>query len=285
MPVTLIAECGANHGGSMDTARKMVQVLTSFCHVDYVKWQKRSTKELPKKVRERPYDNPNSFGATYGEHRDALEFSPSQHRYLKDICEENGAKYSCSVWDIGAAKQIARLIPDYIKIPSACNTDFAMIGWLVEHYGGDIHMSTGMTTEEEKENILNFIQRMGQHHRFVLYHCTSAYPCPFEEVYLKDLWLFKHWRSVPGLKNYGFSGHHKGISVDIAAAALDCAYIERHFTLDRTMKGTDHAASLEPEGMAKLVRDIRAFEKAFQQSKGGVKACEQEAREKLKCTQ
>src|SRR3990167_9404938 len=137
----IIADIGQNHNGNLETAKEMIRVLAHYCKVDYVKFQKRCPKELltPEQY-DKPYDNPNSFGKTYGEHREALEFSIDQHKELKAHCEANGVKYACSVWDMTSAKEIVSLMNsftfkgapivwngDYIKIPSAVNTNLEMI--------------------------------------------------------------------------------------------------------------------------------------------------------------
>ena len=285
MSISIISEIGCNNAGSVQVAKNMITVLASYCGVDVVKFQKRSTRAMPDELRNRPYPGMHSFGATYGEHRDALEMSVDDHVALKTFCEEKGVEYSCSVWDLRAARDIVQLNPKYIKIPSACNLDFDMMQYLVDSYEGDIHLSLGMTTANEREKIRLFIQGTKCPERFVVYFCTSTYPCEFKDIYIRDLVIGKYWRADPGIKNYGFSGHHKGIAVDIAAVALNAAYIERHFTLDRTSKGTDHAASLEPDGMRKLVRDIRNVEEAFDYRNIGlddVLECELSARKKMK---
>ena len=279
MSIVTIAELGANHAGSLETAKEMVTVLASYVKCNVAKFQKRTTSEMPDDVRARPYTGAHSFGPTYGEHRDALEFSIDEHRELKEFCEESGIEYSCSVWDITAAKEVASLKPRFIKIPSACNLDFEMMQWLVDNYKGDIHVSLGMTTWNERQKLLTFIKQ--DPYRFVVYHCTSAYPCEYKDIDINSM-VRERWAGLGGL---GFSGHHKGIAIDIVAVAMGVEYIERHFTLDRTSKGTDHAASLEPDGMRKLVRDIHNVEEAFQHTAIGndeVLPCEEAPRKKMK---
>jgi N-acetylneuraminate synthase len=263
----IIAEIGCNHQGNYVLARKMIEVLAD-CGVDYVKFQKRTVKPD-----NRPHPNPiNAFGKTYGEHREWLEFLPEQHVKLKEHCEEKGVKYACSVWDLQATKDIVSLNPDYIKIPSACNLDFEMLEYILDNYKGGIHISLGMTSDDEEAEIIKrFINKAKDN--VIFYACTSAYPVKFADVCLKE--LEGSWIS-------GFSGHHLGIAVDIAALTLGAEYIERHFTLDRTMKGTDHAASLEPGMMRKLVRDIRNVEQALTYKEKDILDCEIPTREKLK---
>ncbi|MEO9560189.1 MAG: N-acetylneuraminate synthase family protein, partial [Nonlabens ulvanivorans] len=139
-----IAEIGGNHKGDMEIAKELIKVAAIFCKVDAVKFQKRHNVELlTKEQYEAPHPNPvNSYGDTYGAHREFLEFDVNQHAELKAYCEEIGITYSTSVWDVTSAKEIAGLNPEFIKIPSACNNHYEMLGWLCENYKGEIHCST-----------------------------------------------------------------------------------------------------------------------------------------------
>ncbi len=274
MPV-IVAEAGCNHQGSIDIAKRMISVASNYCKVDVVKFQKRTISSMSKEQLSRPYLGDNSFGKTYGEHREVLEFTLDQHEELQAYCKLNGTEYSCSVWDMEAARQIASLNPRYIKIPSATNLDFKMIKWLKNNFKGKIHISMGMTTLEEKLKIKRMISTDPK--KFVIYHCTSAYPVSFDDMFIKDVIMYCDWNT-----GVGYSGHHRGISMDVAAMTLGAQYIERHFTLDRTWKGTDHAASVEPDGMRRLTRDAWAFERAFKESDYGLKKVEMPARKKLR---
>jgi sialic acid synthase len=279
----VIAEIGCNHKGEMSIAKELIKMAKIFCNVDAVKFQKRNNKELlTEEQYNTPHPNPsNSYGNTYGEHREFLEFDIKQHAELKSYCEEIGIVYSTSVWDTTSAKEIASLDPEFIKIPSACNNNFEMLGWLCDHYKGEIHISTGMTTKDETDTIVTFFENKQRNKDLVLYNCTSGYPVPFEDVCLLDINLLID-KYKDKVKHIGFSGHHLGIAVDIAAYTLGANIIERHYTLDRTWKGTDHAASLEPEGMRKLARDLKAVNKALQFKKQDILPIEQVQREKLK---
>ena len=201
----------------------------------------------------------NSYGDTHGAHREFLELTVDQHRELKEHCDEIGLGYSCSVWDITSAKEIVSLKPDLIKVGSPSNQHWEMLKILRDQYEGDVHISTGMTTKEEIEKIVSFWEegKGDAKNRLVLYNCTSGYPVPFEDVCLLELRVL-YDKYVDRVKHIGFSGHHLGIAVDVAAYAMGATWNERHFTKDRTWKGTDHAASLEPAGMTKLVRDLKA---------------------------
>lgn len=278
----IIAEIGCNHKGDIKIAKEMIEVAAIFCKVDAVKFQKRNNKELlSEKEYNAPHPNPhNSYNKTYGEHREFLEFNLEQHRELKSYCERFGLNYSSSVWDITSAKEIASLKPEFIKIPSAMNTHFKMLEWLFRNYEGDIHISTGMTTKAEIDSIVNLATKEGRNKDIVLYSCTSGYPVPFEDVCLLEINELKEMYADK-VKAIGFSGHHLGIAVDIAAYVLGAQYIERHYTLDRTWKGTDHAASLEPDGMRKLARDLRNVQKSLTY-KVKILDIEKVQREKLK---
>lgn len=280
--VKVIAEAGCNHKGDFNIALELIDSAV-LCRCDVIKFQKRTPCEL---LSEEEYSKPhpvpeNSYGKTYGEHREFLEFSVEQHRQLKAHCEKRGIIYSTSVWDMASAREIASLRPDMIKIPSAQNTNFSMLGWLCENYTGEIHLSFGMTTHEEEKDIVNFFEQHGRAKDVVIYSCTSGYPVAFEDICLLEIArLLQQYGSR--VKSIGFSGHHLGIAVDIAAVTLGAKWVERHFTLDRTWKGTDHAASLEPAGMAKLTRDIRNVGRALATKRHEILPVEAVQREKLK---
>jgi len=279
----VVAEIGCNHKGEMEIAKEMIRIAKIFCKVDYVKFQKRNIKELlTEEEYNAPHPNPvNSYGDTYGAHREYLEFSLDQHRELKLYCEEIGVEYISSVWDLISAKEIASLNPRFIKIPSAMNKNYKMLGWLCENYQGKIQLSVGMTTKNEIDNIVKMFTDKKRNKDLILYSCTSGYPVPFEDICLLEIKrLRKKYGSI--VSEIGFSGHHLGIAVDVAAYTLGATWIERHFTLDRTWKGTDHAASLEPDGLRRLVRDLRAVKKALTYKKDEILDIEKVQRGKLK---
>lgn len=283
---TIIAEIGGNHKGNMEIAKEMIMTAAAFCKADVVKFQKRCNKELlTEEEYNAPHPNPaNSYGDTYGAHREFLEFNLEQHRQLKAWCEEYGVVYSTSVWDITSAKEIVSLNPQLIKIPSACNLNKGLLEYLCDNFNGDIHLSFGMTTQEEEEMIVRFFEEKGKAKNLIIYSCTSGYPVPFEDISLLEITRLKEAYG-DRVKAIGFSGHHLGIAVDSAAVALGAEWIERHFTLDRTWKGTDHAASLEPDGLRKLVRDCNAVYKALTYKKEQVLDIEKVQRDKLKKNQ
>lgn len=282
----IIAEVGCNHKGDMQIAKELISIAAAFAKVDVVKFQKRNVRELlTEDEYKAKHPNPmHSYGETYGQHREFLEFNLDQHKQLQDWCKEFGVEYSTSVWDVTSAKEISQLKPSLIKVPSACNLNRRLLLELIDNYEGEIHVSLGMTTREEQEKIVNLFVEKGRNKDLVLYSCTSGYPVEFKDVCLLEIVKLKNdFGSV--VKGIGFSGHHLGIAVDIAALTLGVRYVERHFTLDRTWKGTDHAASLEPDGLRRLTRDIRNVGLSLQSKQSDILEVESIQREKLKKNQ
>jgi len=281
--IKVIAEIGCNHKGSMEIAHEMIMVAAKYCKADAVKFQKRNPKELLSEAEyNAPHPNPgNSYGKTYGEHREFLELNLDQHRQLKKWCEEFDIEYGTSVWDITSAKEIISLNPTGIKVPSACNLNFPMLDVLCNEYTGEIHISFGMTTIAEEKKIIDFFKSKNRAKDVVIYSCTSGYPVDFEDICLFEITRLKEAYGTI-IKKVGFSGHHLGIAADIAAITLGADIVERHFTLDRTWKGTDHAASLEPDGMRRLKRDISNVSLALDYKREEILPVEQVQRQKLK---
>ena len=279
----VIAEAGCNHMGQMSIAKQLIDIAADYCKADAIKFQKRNPKELltPEQYNA-PHPNPiNSFGKTYGEHREFLEFTADQHKQLKEWCEEAGIIYSTSVWDMTSAKEIAAIKPKFIKIPSACNNNYGMLQWLCDNYDGEIQLSLGMTTHEEEKSIIELFEKNGRNKDLVIFACTSGYPVPFDDVCLLEInRLYDLFGNT--VKKIGFSGHHLGTSVDMAAYALGAEVIERHYTLNKTWKGTDHVASLEPEEFKNLVIGLNDVCKAMTSKPQEVLTIEQAQREKLK---
>ncbi len=281
--INIVAEIGCNHMGKINLAKKFLEKLAYFCNVKYVKFQKRDIKTLFKeKEYNSPHPNPiNSFGKTYGEHREKLELGINDHKKLKKFSKKLGLTYATSVWDLNSAKQIIKLNPSYIKIPSGTNMNFEIYEYLVKKYKGDIHISLGMTDKKEENEIIKYFRKKNKLNKIILYSCTSGYPVPFDQICLLEIErLIKDNKKK--VKAIGFSGHHNGIAVDMAAIALGAEWIERHFTLDRTWKGTDHAASLEPDGMRKLIRNSEEVINALSYKNGKILKIEKDQRKKLK---
>jgi len=192
-----------------------------------------------------------------------------------------GVTYSTSVWDVASAKEIISLDPTLIKVPSACNNHFEMLKLLRDSYKGEVHISFGMTTHDEEHDIVSLFEERNEAKRLVLYACTSGYPVQFDDVCMLEVVRIK--RKFEGrVKAIGFSGHHLGIAVDLVAYALGAEWVERHFTLDRTWKGTDHSASLEPTGLRKLARDLKAAHRSLTYKNEEILDVEKIQRNKLK---
>lgn len=281
--INFVAEVGCNHQGNFNLVLKMIDQLKNFCNVDYVKFQKRNNKEL---LDFKKYNSPhpvpkNSFGKTYGEHREKLEFSINQHRQIKKYCEKLKMESFTSVWDLTSAKQNLVLKPKHVKVPSACNNNWELMKYIFKNYKCNIHISLGMTTISEEKKIVALAKKFNANKRTILYACTSDYPVQPDDICLLEITklIKKYGKTV---KAIGFSGHHHGISADIAAATLGATWIERHFTIDRTMKGTDHAASLEPDGTRRLKRDLDLLSQTLKFKPKEILPCELGQRKKLK---
>ncbi len=279
----VIAEIGCNHMGQMSIAKELIN-LAKESGAGYVKFQKRNNREL---LTEEQYDTPhpvvhNSYGNTYGAHREFLEFNVVQHKELKDYCDNIGIVYSTSVWDVTSAKEMITFEPEFLKVPSACNNNFDMLKVLRDEFKGQVQLSIGMTTKEEVEEIILFFEKTNQaKRRLLIYSCTSGYPVPAKDVALLEInWLYENFEDR--VNEIGFSGHHLGVALDVAAYTLGARWIERHFTKDRTWKGTDHAASLEPQGLQKLTRDLNATYEALHYKDNEILPIEQIQRDKLK---
>ena len=279
----VVAEIGCNHTGKIEVAKELID-LAKDAGAGYVKFQKRNNKEL---LTEEQYNakhpvQENSYGNTYGTHREFLEFNIEQNKELKEYCDSIDIVYSTSVWDVTSAKEMITLEPQFLKVPSACNNNFKLLEVLRDDFKGQVQLSIGMTSKSEVEEIVKFFEETGQaKSRLLIYSCTSAYPVPAKDVALLEInQLYSNYGHR--INEIGFSGHHLGIALDIAAFTLGAVWIERHFTKDRTWKGTDHAASLEPSGLKKLVRDINAAYEALKFKTSEILPIEQEQRNKLK---
>jgi N-acetylneuraminate synthase len=281
---TVIAEIGCSHGGSLERAKKLAK-LAKLSGAHIVKTQKRNPKESVKKeLWDQPHPNKMyAYGDTYLKHRENLELSINDHIELKEYCESIDIIYSTSIWDVTSTREIVALNPKLIKIPSACNDRTDIMKYLLNNYNGEIHISTGMLTTDEREELCYFLtneyrDRKLDESKLVVYHCTSGYPVPFEKLYLGDIYnLAESW----GFQ-IGFSNHGKGIAMEPAAYALGARYFERHFIDDRMYPHTDASCSLEPQGLSKLVRDLKAVSQALQCKPDELDEIEKEQRDKLR---
>ncbi len=255
-PCYLIAEAGVNHNGSLDLARRLVDVAAD-AGADAVKFQKRTVADiLIAEALTRPYTVPTSLGATYGEHRDRLELSEEDFFALADHARGRGITLLASAWDWRSADFLERLGIPAFKIASADCTNLPLIEYIARK-GRPILLSTGMSDLSEVDEAVATVRRHTD--QLVLFQCTSTYPCENDQINLRVIQAYRErYRCV-----VGYSGHERGLAPSEAAVALGAAVIERHFTIDRTMIGPDHAASLEPSGLQRLVRNIRNVEKAL----------------------
>ncbi len=278
----LIAEIGCNHKGDFEIAKELI-TMAKHAGAHVAKFQKRNNRELlTEEQYNTPHPNPrNSYGNTYGEHREFLEFSLEQHADLKKFAESQGIEYSTSVWDVTSAKELIQIEPSFLKVPSACNNYIDLLRVLRDEYKGQVHVSLGMTTHDEENELISFFEEKDQAKRLVVYSCTSGYPVPFEDICLMEIPRIANAYKEK-VADIGFSGHHLGIAVDIAAYTLGASWVERHFTKDRTWKGTDHAASLEFAGLQKLARDLNAVYRSLSAKSTEILAIEQVQRDKLK---
>lgn len=256
-PCFLVAEIGNNHQGELPLAKEMVHAAAE-AGVDAVKLQKRNVEALfTREGREAPYNGKNSFGSTYGEHRQALELDLEAMAEVKALAEDRGLVFFASAWDPVSTREMLDLGMELFKV---CSADLVNIPLLREvgETGTPMIMSTGMSELREIDVAVNEVRRF--HERIVLLHCNSSYPCPDENVALPVMSLLQERYGLP----VGYSGHEAGLGPSVAAAALGACLVERHFTLDRNMRGTDHQASLEPDDFARLCDLVRQVEAATQ---------------------
>lgn len=274
----IIAEIGCTHIGSLKRA-KMLSKLAKLCGADILKTQKRNPKESTKKsLWNKPHPNKiYSYGKTYLEHRKNVELPIEDHYKLKDYCEEIKIEYSTSVFDITSAKEIIKLNPNSVKIPSSCNNNEYLIELLLNEFNGKIYISLGMTTEKEREYL--YKKLIEYNNRIVVFHCTSGYPVPFNQIYLNEILYLKKI-----FKNVGFSNHGYGIAMEPVAYSMGSRFFERHFIDDRMFPHTDSSCSLEPQGLSKMIRNIKAIEKTLKYKPKKLDKIELEQKEKLRNT-
>ncbi len=256
-PAFIVAEIGINHQGDVNIARDLIQKAKE-CGADAVKFQKRSlTRILTKAGLDMAYDNRNSFGKTYGEHKKALELSEADYRELNIFCQKLDIIFCASGWDEESIGFLDELGIPFFKMASADLTNFPLLIHTAKKNKPMI-LSTGMADMKMVQAAYSQVNPINN--QIAILQCTSTYPSAFSEVHLNVLQTYM--KEFPDTV-IGYSGHEQGIAIPPAAVALGAKIIERHFTLDRTMKGGDHAASLEPQGFAKMVRDIRHIEEAM----------------------
>ena len=250
-PAFVIAEIGHNHGGSVETAVQMIRVAAA-CGAHAVKFQMRDNATLySDELLQAPYDNENSYGKTYGEHRAALELSSAALSTCGFEAERSGVLCFSTAFDESSVDRIVALGMPAIKIASGGLTDLRLLRHAALT-GLPIILSTGGGTIREIDTAVQTITAYT--HRLAILHCTAAYPVrDFAELNLRCIVTLRE--AYPELV-IGWSGHDSGIAMSVAAYTLGARIIERHFTLNRANKGTDHAFSLEPSGLTKLCRDL-----------------------------
>ncbi|MBL7864386.1 MAG: N-acetylneuraminate synthase family protein [Cyclobacteriaceae bacterium] len=245
------AEIGHNHMGRLDVAMEMVKVAKE-CGADAVKLQKRNNKTLfATELLNQPYDNPNSYGATYGEHREFLEFGESQYKELQVYAKSLDITFFATAFDHESADFLEKLDMPLYKLASADITNTP----LLKHVAGfkkPMILSSGGATMEDVKRAYEIVS--AYHSNFAILQCTAAYPCDFEQLDLRVIETYR--KQFPNIL-IGLSDHDNGIAMAPVAYVLGARFIEKHFTLNRANKGTDHAFSLEPTGLRKMIRDLK----------------------------
>lgn len=257
-PTFIVAEIGINHNGSREIAMKLIDVCAE-AGADAVKLQKRNPyKMLTKEMFNSPYNNNgNSFGRTYGEHRLALELSEEDFVFLKNYAESKGLVFFASAWDEESADFLQSIGVELYKIGSPDLSTTPLCRHIARK-NKPVILSTGMSEWDDIEKAVEAITEVNEN--LVLMHCVSIYPTPIDKVNLNMIPALQRYFGLPT----GYSGHEMGIEVPIAAVAMGACVIEKHITLDRTMKGGDHKFSLEPDELKQMVKSIRNIEKAME---------------------
>jgi len=247
----VIAEVGHNHQGSVEQCKKIFDEAVA-CGAHAVKLQKRDNRTLyTRDFFNKPYDNENSFGPTYGEHREALEFDRAEYRELQDYADELGVTFFATGFDHPSVEFLADLDMPAYKVASADLTNTPLLRH-VASIGKPVIISTGASTLDDVRRGYETVAETNS--QVAVLQCTSGYPAAFEEL---DLKVIQTYRELFPESVVGLSSHDNGIAMAVAAYVLGARIVEKHFTLNRAMKGTDHRFSLEPQGLRKLVRDLK----------------------------
>jgi len=255
MPTTIIAEIGINHNADLSIAKRLIDVAAA-AGVDYVKFQKRNPDLcIPDEQKGIMRDTPWGRMSTI-EYKWKMEFGYEDFQHIDAHCKSRGIKWFASAWDIESLSFLKRFCPDYVKVASALMENFEFLN-CCKNFGTPVILSTGMC---DYGIIENAIRCVGKQDIACLMHCTSTYPTKTEELNLNCI---TDYRTRYGFTKIGFSNHHPGLVFMPVAVALGAEMIEFHLTLDRSMWGTDQAASIEPEGAVKLVKWIRGIEAAM----------------------
>lgn len=274
-PCYVIAEVGHNHQGSLETALKLVEAAhEAGAHA--VKLQKRDNRSLyTREMYDRPYESENSFGRTYGQHREFLEFGRDEYLVLRRRCDELGLAFFATAFDFESADFLAELDVPAVKIASGDLTNIPLLRH-VARIGKPMIVSTGAAAMLDVRRAHDTIMPINP--QLALLQCTASYPNEFSDLNLNVIDSYR--RELPGAV-IGASMHDSGIAMAVAAYVLGARVIEKHFTLNRAMKGTDHAFSLEPAGLRKMVRDLERARVALGDGVKRVLPIEAEARRKM----
>lgn len=274
----IIAEIGQNHQGDVETCMRLFE-MAKFCGADAVKIQKRHNRSVfTKKFFDTPYNSEHAFGPTYGLHRQALEFNLKEYKKLKKYAERLGLIFFATAWDFKSADFLNELDVECFKIASSDIINTPLLRYIAR-FKKPMIVSTGTANMDDVVRAYDTITSI--HKKLVLMQCTAVYPAGAEFLNLKVIETFR--KRFPDIV-IGFSNHFNGISVDPVAYCLGARVIEKHFTLDRTMKGSDHIFSLEPVGMRKLIRDLRRVKIALGNGIKSMLKEEEQARYKMgKC--
>lgn len=268
MSTYIIGEIGQNHNGSVELAKVIIDLASrdvkdevfggTLRGMDAVKLTKRDlTQELSASQMNSVYDNPNSFGKTYGEHRSALELSDQEHFEVYQHAKEKGLDFVETLCAIGCLSMLKLFVPDKLKVASRDLTNLPLLSALAETKI-PIIVSTGMGGRKELDDAIKVISKY--HSDISILHCVSQYPTKPKNVNLSTItYLLKHYKQYV----VGYSDHTIGISTPIAAIAMGAKIIEKHITLDRRMKGTDQKGSLGPDGVYRMVRNIRILDESI----------------------
>lgn len=247
-PFFIVAEIGINHNGDLSIAKKLIDIAHE-CGCDAVKFQKR-TVDIVYTAQELAAPRENPFGKTNGDLKRGLEFGQSEYEVINSYCKKKKIMWFASCWDKKSVDFIEQFNPPCYKIASACLTDDNLLRY-TRKKGKPILLSTGMSTLDQIDHA---VEVLGQE-ELMIYHCTSTYPSKNEELNLKVIEAIKARYKVP----VGYSGHEVGVIPSVMAICAGACSVERHITLDRAMWGSDQAASMEPQGLQRLVRDIRLW--------------------------
>jgi N-acetylneuraminate synthase len=271
-PTFVTAEIGINHNGDLNIARRLIDVAV-MAGCDAVKFQKRNPlKAVPPEYQNVMRETPWGL-MTYLEYRHRVEFGQAEYAEIDRYCREKNILWFASCWDEDSVDFIEQFEPPCYKIASASLTDMPLLN-RIQRTGRPRILSTGMSTMEEIEAAVELLGRQD----LLIAHSTSTYPCPPEELNLRVIQNLQKSFDCP----VGYSGHEVGLQTTYAAVVVGAAFIERHITLDRAMWGSDQAASVEPWGLMRLVRDIRVIERALGDGVKKVYPSEMNARQKLR---